>query len=376
MYEVSDSSVTKRLETWKIIIPLHDNDGKYFDSLLIESITKGIVDNYPGLTSISCVGHWKEGVQTFKDQNLELIVDTAPILPTASEAFFVKYKSDLQKTLNQSKIYVTRESSKQEILTFDEFFQEVGLQCQQDADLSAKKKLATESARNVDVLMRRMGYETTTLRRVPDHKTILWERKVAGILLRSEIDDSYPDDSVLVAADRIDHFVNALARRDNVVVIGDWEYQTFALSNLPFIPLVPSKLPMSSKWAIQQYMNQKGEPISHKRFVEEFTMLIICGVMALRDEGYQVDEIKISIGSDGSLQWTEGTPVNVMFHNPAMIPDKAIQNELLRCVKQSAEEFQNGECPVAAVQQAKALHQYVFKRAAIRLARQQTKLNS
>lgn len=70
MYQLGESTVTKRIESWKLVVPLHDNDGIAFDEHLIESITQGIVANFPGLTAINCVGHWKGDQQTYKDDNL------------------------------------------------------------------------------------------------------------------------------------------------------------------------------------------------------------------------------------------------------------------------------------------------------------------
>jgi len=109
MYELSESTVTKRIESWKLIVPLHDNKGVDFDQGLIESITQGIIDNFPGLTAINCVGYWRSGQQTYKDRNLELIVDVAPTDSSLAEKFFTKYKMDLAEHLQQAKIYLTRE---------------------------------------------------------------------------------------------------------------------------------------------------------------------------------------------------------------------------------------------------------------------------
>lgn len=36
MYSVSEAGVLKKIETWQVIIPLHDNAGKAFDEATIE----------------------------------------------------------------------------------------------------------------------------------------------------------------------------------------------------------------------------------------------------------------------------------------------------------------------------------------------------
>ena len=104
MYQLGDVTVNKRVESWKLIVPLHDNDGVQFDPLLIESITQGIVSKFPGLSAINCVGHWKDGNQTYKDRNpSSLIIDVGSIDAGQVEQFFANYKADLAFHLKQSK---------------------------------------------------------------------------------------------------------------------------------------------------------------------------------------------------------------------------------------------------------------------------------
>jgi hypothetical protein len=366
MYELGVSTVTKRLETWKLVVPLHDNHGIDFDASLIESITSGIVSNFPGLTAISCIGHWKEGEQRYKDRNLELVIDTAPVDTAAAEKFFAAYKDDLAKHLNQSKIYLTKEQSKHEVITFDEFFTEIGLEVPPISANLEKRRIAEDAIAKADLLAKRMGYETTLLRRDESKRVVIWERRVCGIQLRSEFADHYPAEARLIAADRIDHFMEWTSRPTNAVVVGDWEFQKFILSKAPFTPLVPVVLPEDGAYRVKSYLSQKGQLISARRFVEEFTMAIVCGVMALRDEGYLPNEISISVGSDGSLQWTKGDRPGVLFVCPATIPDEPIQHEILRCVRTALDGIDKGSVPAVSVQQAKALHRYVFKRAAVR----------
>jgi len=178
-----------------------------------------------------------------------------------------------------------------------------------------------------------MSYETTLLRRDTVRNIIIWERKIFGIQLRSELPDDCPPDMEIIAADRIDHYVEWLKQPRDVFVVGDWEFQKFVLSGRPFTPLVEAEVPRGIDFEIRQYLSQRGEPISHKRFIEEFTMSIICGVMALRDEGFLSREIAVSVGSDGSTQRTTDPERRIVFISPASIPDLPIQHEILRCVK-------------------------------------------
>jgi hypothetical protein len=366
MYQVGQASVRKAIESWKLIVPLHDNNGVEFDEKLIESIKNGIVSNYPGLTSISCVGQWKDGNQVYKDRNLELIIDAAPIAPNETEAFFTRYKVELQKQLNQSKIYLVRETNKSEVITFDEFFGEVGLVVDPNLEENDKRRIASDACANVDVLIRRMGYETTALKRDRELGVIIWERYIAGFKLRTEIHDDFPLDATIVAADRIDHHADALVKLNNTIVVGDWEYQSFILSRVPFTPFVPVNVPESSQ--ASRFLNQKSEPISVQRFIEEMTMLVMCGIMALRDEGFFPADISLTVGSDGAMQWTKGDRGNIVFYNPAQITDRNVQQEIIRCLKVAIADLEQGNCPRAAIQQAKAMHKYIFKRGAIRAA--------
>lgn len=366
MYELSESTVTKRIESWKLIVPLHDNNGVDFDQGLIESITQGIIDNFPGLTAINCVGYWRSGQQTYKDRNLELIVDVAPTDSSLAEKFFTKYKRDLAEHLQQAKIYLTREQSKTEVISYDEFFAEVGLEFPAGASDADKRRVAQSAIDNVNFIIARMSYETTLLRRDTVRNVIIWERKICGIQLRSELPDDCPPNMELIAADRIDRYVEWLKKPRDVLVVGDWEFQKFVLSGRPFTPLVEAEVPKGIDFEIRQYLSQRGEPISHKRFIEEFTMSIMCSVMALRDEGFLSQEIAVSVGSDGSVQWTTDPECGIVFISPASIPDLPIQHEILRCVKSAVDTLEEGILPALGVQQAKALHRYVFRRGVVR----------
>lgn len=269
MYQLSESTITKRIESWKLIVPLHGNDGVDFDEILIEAITEGIIDNFPGMTAINCVGYWRSGQQTYRDRNLELIVDVAPSDSGAAEKFFASYKRDLAERLNQEKIYLTREQSKTEIVSYDEFFREIGLQVPAGLPDLEKRQVAKNLIDNLDFVIGRMSYETTLLRRDAIRNVIIWERKICGIQLRSELPDHLPLNTKIVAADRIDHYAEWLGQPTDIFVVGDWELQKFVLSRRPFTALVEAEVPKGIDFQIRQYLSQQGERISHKRFIEE-----------------------------------------------------------------------------------------------------------
>jgi hypothetical protein len=121
-----------------------------------------------------------------------------------------------------------------------------------DAD---KRRVAQEAIDNVNFVLARMGYETTLLRRVTVRKMIIWERKICGIQLRSELPDVWSPDMQIIAADRIDHYVEWLKQPTDVLVVGDWEFQKFVLSGRPFTTLVETEVPKGIDFKVVQYMS-------------------------------------------------------------------------------------------------------------------------
>src|SRR5262245_27436553 len=99
MYKFSENGVLKSLETWKIIIPRHDNSGKPFSKQEIDSILEGITLKFPGLTMVNCAGMWTDSRETYRDENIQLIVDALPSDHSQSAEFFSKLKEELRQSL-------------------------------------------------------------------------------------------------------------------------------------------------------------------------------------------------------------------------------------------------------------------------------------
>src|SRR6185369_4921067 len=121
MYTLTENGLLKRIETWKMMVPLHDNSGTPFPESEIQDILEQITLQFPGMTVVNCAGYWRDSARTYKDQNFELIVDAVPSSNSESEAFFAKLKADLCDRLKQEKIYLTREEKREEFISFDEF---------------------------------------------------------------------------------------------------------------------------------------------------------------------------------------------------------------------------------------------------------------
>ncbi len=120
-----------------------------------------------------------------------------------SSKFFTKIKKSLKERLNQKKIYITKETAKQEFISFDEFFEEIGIQYSSSNNLNEKRNIARELISKQEFILQRLGYETICLKRKDDTKKIIWEREICGIKIKSEFDDVFPSQIKLVPADQI-----------------------------------------------------------------------------------------------------------------------------------------------------------------------------
>jgi hypothetical protein len=360
MYAVTANGVLKKIETWQVIIPLHDNDGVPFDEATIESILDHITLTFPGLTMISCTGRWRGSERVHTDKNLQVLIDALPLSTEESASFFVGLKAELQSRLRQEKIYVTKESSKEEMISFGEFFSEVGVEADIGSDEKAKVRLAQRMVGRLDFVMQRMGYETLAIRRDREANKIIWERRLCGINLVSVLDDPYPDNAIIFAADQLEHIARHLFT-ENCVVIGHYEFQRYAVDRLPIRPFVKSTINVTPDFQMTGYLSQdKQERLSVRQFVERFTMSVVANLMVLRDHGFFPDEICINVGRDGSMQATQGKLGTYLFYVPAPIPDKEVQEEILRCIGECCDKMDDGTLDPFSTQQAKAMNEYML----------------
>lgn len=365
MYCVNEYGVLKTVECWSVVVPLVDNEGNHFDRTVIDSILNEILLNYPGFSVASCVGYWKGSDRVYVDQNYQVLIDAVPDDSADSLSFFAALKTELQTKLNQEKIYVMRQESKEELLSFDEFFKEIGVEANSEDAKAEAKQLAKELVDRIDFILQRLGYETVLLRRDSARKKIIWERKICGIKLRSEFDDSLPDDVTVVAADQVAELGEALAGEKPFAVVGSYESQFHVLTRSRRRSLVVANLGTDT-YANPYCFSPAGEPLNVKQFIEEFTMSVFTNCIVLRDEGFLTDEIKVTVGSDGSIQWTVSPRKNFLLHSPATIPDAQVQLEIIRCLKAALGLYETNASDSIAVLQAKAKNNYFLKRAIVR----------
>lgn len=366
MYSINKTGITKKLETWQLIIPLVDNSGNKFTQTQIDKILENIALTFPGYTVVNCLGFWKDNKQTYKDDNLQVIIDSLPSSSADTTAFFNKLKEELCQTLGQEKIYVTKTGEKEELISFKEFFIELGLELQtvnntEDENLTLAGQIVT----NQDFVLKRLAYETLLLQRDFENKKIIWERQICGIKLKTEFEDNLPKDIVLCGADQLNQLGEAIFKNKEIVIVGDYEYQKYFLEKISYKPLVEANL--KSVENETAFTDQQGNPITTKKFIELFTMTIFSNYMVLREENFQASEIKINVGSDGSMQIGENKMNgNYLFHCPAIIKKKEVQDLVLDCLKQTIELYENNKLDTIALLQTKARTRYVKNRAMVR----------
>lgn len=366
MYSINKTGITKRLETWQLIIPLVDNSGNKFSQSQIDEILENIAVTFPGYTVVNCLGFWKDQSQTYKDDNLQVIIDTLPSASADTTAFFNKLKDELCQTLGQEKIYVTKTGEKEELISFKEFFSELGLELETSNNSEEDNlKLAEQMVTNHDFILKRLAYETLVLQRDLVKKKIIWERKICGIKLRTEFEDNLPSDITLCGADQLNQLGEAIFKNKEIVIVGDYEYQKYFLEKFSYRPLVEAK--MDNLKNDIAFTDQQGNPITTKKFIELFTMTVFSNYMVLREENFQSSEIKINVGQDGSMQIGENEKNgNYLFHCPAVIKNKAVQELILICVKQAISQYENNQLDAIALLQTKARTKYVKNRAIVR----------
>lgn len=368
MYSINKTGITKKLETWQLIIPLVDNSGIRFDQRLIDEILENIAVTFPGYTVVNCIGFWKDQKQTYKDDNLQVIIDTLPSLNADSTSFFSKLKDELCQTLGQEKIYVTKTGDREELISFKEFFSEFGLELETSNNNEVENlKLAEQIVINHDFILKRLAYETLVLQRDIENKKIIWERKICGIRLRTEFEDNLPSDIILCGADQLNKLGEAIFKNKEIVVVGDYEYQKYFLEKFSYKPLVEAKLGNLENDVA--FKDQQGNLITTKKFIELFSMSVFSNYMVLREENFQASEIKINVGQDGSFQTGENDKNGkYLFHCPAVIKNKAVQELVIECLKQTIAQYEDNKLDSIALLQSKARTNYVKNRAIIRNA--------
>lgn len=125
-YIASQNGVAKAIETWQMMIPLHDNEGKQYHKDVINNIREVVIKQFGGDTETTAVGRWKQDQRIYVDRNLRVEIDAHANDHDNAESYMVTMKEAIRLILQQERIYVTYSFSRFELLTQDEFFKEIG----------------------------------------------------------------------------------------------------------------------------------------------------------------------------------------------------------------------------------------------------------
>lgn len=362
MYQLTENGVEKSIETWRVVVPLYDNDKKEFSEELIDSIRTRIVEEFGGLSEANVVGQWQYGSESFTDRNIQMIVDVPIKEHIRTTAFFLKLKESLRKQLKQRKIYVTFESHASELLSDNELLQELGYEVTSEQRQSLTQKDIQTLIEQSDKVQKRLGYQTTSLTRNTVLKSIIWEREILGTKIVTSIQDNYPIDAVVLSADKLEDYFTKDNFGKPLVVIGDYEYQSFILDKEKRRYIVGNPNEFS------EYDQGNEEPkflhewhgfLKTSEFIPTYVEELLVNYIILRELGAEQEKVTMSVGSDGAMQYSGG----MLLRCPAHIPDKRVQTAILDAFIKAKDQYEGGKIDDIALMQIKVLNRYTIKRA-------------
>lgn len=365
MYYATKNGVEKRVESWKIIIPLSDNQQKGFPEKIIEVTKSNIINEFGGLTSCNVVGYWKSGRDIFFDKSIMIIVDISVKNHKTASTFFVNLKKKLRQKLRQEKVYVTCESQKSELLSDNEFLRELGFEIPVDQPQQLTQENINKLVGKLGIVEKRLGYKTLSLKRNKKSKKIIWEREILGIKILTEIEDSYPKDVVILPADNLEMYFTEDSFGKPLIIIGDYEYQSYILDK------EKRRYIVGESGIFSKYDKGNKEPLygphpwhgmlRTSQFIPTFADQILINYIILRELGIEKHKIKINVGSDGSRQRGGGK----LLRCPAIIPDQKVQKVIIKSLKKAIDSYESGVIDEIALMQAKVMNRYNEKRALI-----------
>ena len=302
MYYLSGNGVEKSVETWNIIVPLFDNDKNKFPKNIIAAVKSKVVQEFGGLTEINVIGQWQSGKELYTDRNIQIIVDIPVKDHLETSAFFLGLKDNLRKELKQEKIYVKLEKSSSELLTFSEFLQELGFEVSYEQSQSFTQDNIKNIIEQLDKVQIRSDYHTLKITRDIRTKNIIWEREILGMRLVTNINDCYPIDVYIVSADKLETYFTKEHFGKPLVVIGDYEYQSFILDKNKIVHLLDPD-------SFVQYIEENGEPkyehewhgrMDTSEFIPTYIEELLVNYVILREMRNQ-DKIIMNVGSNGEV---------------------------------------------------------------------------
>lgn len=365
MYSATENGVEKRIESWQITIPLTDNQQQPFPDKIIETIKSQIISEFGGLTSFDVVGYWKSGEKLYLDKNIVIMINVPVKYHDTTSAFFMELKDELMNELRQEKIYITKENEKSELLSFNEFLQELGFEIASEQKQPLTQDNIEKLIRESNIVNRRLSYKTLNLIRDEKSQKIIWEREILGIKIETKIDDNYPQDAVILSADSLEKYFSKELFGKNIIIIGDYEYQSYILDKEKrrYVIGAPQKFSKYDKGDKEPlYCHDLHGLLRTSEFIPNFAEQIFVNYIILRENGVSKDKIRINVGSDGSMQTGE----SYLLHCPAIIPYKETQKAILDYVKKAVDIYENGLIDEIALMQVKVMNKYNEKTALVK----------
>lgn len=114
------------------------------------------------------------------------------------------------------------------------------------------------------------------------------------------------------------------------------------------------------------YLSQHGIKICLKEFAKQFSLSVFCNFLVIKSEGFEENEIKITVGKDGSLVIGEKNNKPIILHVPAIIENEILQKFILKLIQITIELYNNGKLKYEIVETAKEHNQFYFKKSQIR----------
>jgi hypothetical protein len=264
--------------------------------------------------------------------------------------------------LSQEKIYVTKESDNSELLTINEFLQELGFEIPLDQPQSFTQENVEKLVAQSSVLRNRFSYKTLSIVRDSSSGLIVWEREILGIKVKTTFEDCYPKEAIVVAADQIETCFREEMFGKSFVIVGDYEYQSYILDKEKRRYIVNSPENFT-KYNVKNKEPRYTHPwygsLETAEFIPTFVGQILVNYIVLREAGVPSKDIKINVGSDGSMQ-TGGGRLSLC---PAIIPSEDVQKVILDNLIEAIDKYANGSIDEIALMQAKALNRFNEKSA-------------
>ncbi len=213
-----------------------------------------------------------------------------------------------------------------------------------------------------DKVKTRSGYRTLSLTRNTEAKTLVWEREILGTKLCTSIEDHFPADAVILSADNLERYFNKNTFGKPLVVVGNYEYQSFILDK------EQRRYVLGHPEAFAKYNKGDKEPkffhewhgaLKTSEFIPTYVEELLVNYIILRELGASKERITINVGSDGSYQHISG----FLFHCPAHIPDKEVQIAILDNFIKAKNLYENGAIDEITIMQVKVRNRYSEKKA-------------